>query len=188
MFLRKTAGGRDPLPITMSGVRMGERVLQIGVDDAAVAGALAAKVGLSGHAAMAVADREAAQKAQAGAVEAATLMDVQVTPLDALPYTDHAFDLVVINSTGGLLTSLDAATRAAALRECHRVLRSGGRVIAIEGGQRSGLAALLRPAPKPDPAYGASGGTVAALEAAGFRPVRLLADREGYLFTEGLRT
>ncbi len=188
MFLRKTASGRDPLPITMSGVRMGERVLQIGIDDASLAGTLAAKVGLSGHAAMAVPDAATAQKAQAAAVEAATLMDVQVTPLDVLPYPEHAFDLVVVNSMSGLLTAMSPAVRGAALRECQRVLRPGGRVITIESGQRSGLAALLRPGPKPDAAYAAAGGTVAALEAAGFRPVRLLADREGYLFTEGLRT
>jgi ubiquinone/menaquinone biosynthesis C-methylase UbiE len=189
MFLRKAVGGgRDPLPITMSGVRMGERVLQIGVDDPALAGALAAKVGLSGHAALAVVDDDGAQKARSGAEEAATLMDVQVTPLDALPFTEHAFDVVVINSVGGLLTALGAPGRAAALRECHRVLRQGGRVVAIESGARGGLSALLRPSPKPDPAYTEAGGTVAALEGAGFKPVRLLADREGYRFTEGLKT
>ena len=64
MFLRKCRG-REPLPVTMSGVRMGERVLQIGVDDPAVAGALAAKVGLSGNAAIAVADERVAARAQA---------------------------------------------------------------------------------------------------------------------------
>ncbi len=40
MFLRKTR--IEPLPVTMSAVRMGERVLQIGVDDPAVASAIAA--------------------------------------------------------------------------------------------------------------------------------------------------
>ena len=53
MFLRKTKQ-RDPLPVTMSGVRMGERLLQVGGDAAALAGALAAKVGLSGAAAIVV--------------------------------------------------------------------------------------------------------------------------------------
>jgi SAM-dependent methyltransferase len=137
---------------------------------------------------MAVADSDAAQKAQAGAAEAATLLDVQVTPLDTLPYAEHAFDLVVVNSMGGLLTALDAATRQGALRECHRVLRPGGRVVAIEPGARSGLTAWLRPSPRPDAAYLGAGGTVGALEAAGFKPVRLLAAREGYRFTEGLKT
>ena len=31
------------------------------------------------------------------------------------------------------------------------------------------------------------GGVVGALEAAGFRPVRLLAEREGYKFAEGIK-
>jgi hypothetical protein len=48
MFLRKTR--IEPLPVTMSAVRMGERVLQIGVDDPAVASAIAGKAGLSGNA------------------------------------------------------------------------------------------------------------------------------------------
>ena len=62
-FLRKSK--QAPLPVAMSGVRMGERVLQIGIDDPAVAGALAAKVGLSGHAAMALTGEPDAVKARA---------------------------------------------------------------------------------------------------------------------------
>ena len=63
-----------------------------------------------------------------------------------------------------------------------RVLRSGGRVVIIEGGAR-GLTSMLRSrAPMVEPAT-----TVAALSAAGYRAVRPLADREGYRFTEGLK-
>jgi len=62
MFLRKSRVA--PLPVTMSAVRMGERVLQVGVDDPAVASAIAAKVGLSGHAALAVADERDAARAR----------------------------------------------------------------------------------------------------------------------------
>ena len=54
MFLRKPARELEPLPIAMSGVRMGERALQIGLDNPALAGAIAAKVGLSGTAAIVV--------------------------------------------------------------------------------------------------------------------------------------
>ena len=36
-FLRKTKS-TEPLPIVMCGVRMGERVLQIGIDDPSLAG------------------------------------------------------------------------------------------------------------------------------------------------------
>ena len=64
-FLRKSKLER--LPIVMSGVRTGERVLQIGVDDASLVGAIAAKVGLSGHAAIVVATERAAAAARAAA-------------------------------------------------------------------------------------------------------------------------
>ena len=43
---------REPLAVTMTGVRMGERVLQIGMTDASLTGVLSAKPGLSGHAAI----------------------------------------------------------------------------------------------------------------------------------------
>ena len=56
MFLRQSTVGREPLAIAMSGVRMGERLLQIGMDTPVVSGLLAAKPGLSGESAMVVPD------------------------------------------------------------------------------------------------------------------------------------
>ena len=167
---------------------MGERVLQIGVDDPALAGALAAKVGLSGHAAIVAADAAAAERVRAGAAEAGGLADIHVAPLDQLPFDGAAFDAVIVHSRSGLLQSVDQAQRVRVLAECRRVLRPGGRIVVIEAGERTGLTAMLRPGSKPDPAYEAQGGAMTALEGAGFRPVRLLADREGYRFVEGLNT
>ena len=43
MFLRQSTVGREPLAIAMSGVRMGERLLQIGMDTPVVTALLAAK-------------------------------------------------------------------------------------------------------------------------------------------------
>jgi ubiquinone/menaquinone biosynthesis C-methylase UbiE len=186
-FLRKMSA-RDPLPVTMSGVRMGERLLQIGVDDARLAGQLAAKVGLSGHAAMVVSDEAAADRARAGIADAGGLVDLQVTRLDALPFPPESFDAVVVHNMNNLLTSIDASRRTQVVNEWRRALRVGGRIVVIESGMRSGIGALLRPGPKPDADYQRSGGTLAALEAAGFRPVRLLGDREGFKFIEGLKT
>ena len=82
-FLRKSSVER--LPLAMCGVRMGERALQIGIDDPSLAGAIAAKVGLSGHAAIAVSDERTAAKARAAGATAGVLVDVHVTPLDSLP-------------------------------------------------------------------------------------------------------
>lgn len=183
-FLRKSV--REPLPIAMSGVRMGERVLQIGIDDPAVAGTIAAKAGLSGHAAMALTTEAAAAKARAAAAHAGALVDVQVAPLGALPFGDGAFDVVVLHSVGGWLASLDAAARTGAFRETARVLRAGGRIVIVEPGPRSGLASLMRPQ-RVDKAYEETGGAAGALANAGFRASRVLAEREGYRFSEGMK-
>lgn len=178
---------RDPLALTMSGVRMGERVLQIGVDDPRLAGAIAAKVGLSGHAAIAVGSEAEAHRARKGSADSGGLADVHVTGFDTLPFAAQEFDVIVVHSRGGRLAALDAGGRLALLHECHRVLRPGGRLVAVEPGPRSGLRALLERTPAADPAYEQSGGTLAALGAAGFKPVRTLGEREGYRFTEGFR-
>ena len=66
-FLRKSKTDTEPLPMTMSGVRMGERLLQIGVDDPKLRRRDGAKVGLSGSASVAVSDEAAAARARGGA-------------------------------------------------------------------------------------------------------------------------
>jgi SAM-dependent methyltransferase len=184
MFLRKSR--IEPLPVTMSAVRMGERVLQIGVDDPAVASAIAAKVGISGNAAIAVTDERDAARANSAAAHAGVLVDVRVTPLAPLPFDNEAFDLVIVHGMRGLLSLLDANGRSAAMREWHRVIRHGGRVMTIEPGTISGIKGLIRQR-RGDDAYAGGGGVIGALESAGFRPVRLLADREGYKFAEGIK-
>jgi SAM-dependent methyltransferase len=174
--------------MAMSAVRMGERLLQIGIDDTMQLGALAAKVGISGHAAIAVFDERSADRARAAVANAATLADIAVTIDGVLPLDAESFDVGIVNSVGGLLVALDPAVRARLLAELFRVMRTGGRVMTVEPGTRSGLKAMFAPAAKVDEEYERSGGTVSALQSAGFRPVRLLADRDGLRFTEGLKT
>ena len=185
MFFRKPR--IEALPVTMAGVRMGERLLQIGVDDAGLVAALASKVGLSGAAAHAVDNERDAARARSAASGAGALVDVQVTPLRALPFEPGSFDLVVIHSLGGLLASMTPEERVGCLQSVHRALRGGGRAVVIEAAPRQGLAALFR-GHAVNEHYAAAGGAEGALRAEGFRPVRLLGDREGYRFTEGLKT
>jgi ubiquinone/menaquinone biosynthesis C-methylase UbiE len=182
MFLRKTKP-REPLPITMTGVRMGERLLQVGVDDAAYAGALGAKVGLSGTSAVVVADEASAARIQAAASKAGALVDVSTAPLEVLPYPDAGFDVVVLHSRRAGLGTPAPGISATALRECWRVLRTGGRIVAITTGTRTGLAAYFRGGSGPD-----APDVEGPLAAAGFRPVRLVGELEGLRFTEGLKT
>ena len=149
-------------------------------DDPGVAGAIAAKVGLSGSAAAAVIDDDAAEKMRRAASGAGVLVDIQVTALEQLPFDDGAFDVVLVHSARGQLAQLDSAAVTGAVRQWHRVLRRGGRVVVIEPGQRTGIGALLG-------GSATAAATIPALEAGGFRPVRVVGDLEGLKFTEGLR-
>jgi ubiquinone/menaquinone biosynthesis C-methylase UbiE len=172
----------------MAGVKLGERLLQIGVDDAVLAGQLAAKTGLSGTAAHMVSSDHDAVQVQRGAKKVGVLVEVRVGMLDRLPFDDDAFDLVVVHSAHAQLASATDAERVAVLRDARRVLRPGGRLIAVEAGTANGVRSLLRSAPAAQAAYDATGGTPAALRQAGFGAVRDLGDREGLKFAEGLNT
>ena len=186
-FLRKSSVGVEPLAVTMSGARLGERALQIGVDRPDIVAAIAAKTGLTGLASIVVADETAASAARAAVADASALADVHVGPFHPLPFADGTYDVVVVHSVGGLLSTTAPEGRERMLSECRRVLRVGGRLIALEAGSPAGLRGLFSGA-RPDVKYEASGGTRAALEAAGFRAVRTLGDREGYRFIEGLKS
>jgi ubiquinone/menaquinone biosynthesis C-methylase UbiE len=157
----------DPLQVAMTGVRMGERYLQVFCSDAALTRGLATKTGLSGVAALAAPDNAQARQATKAADKAGVLIDIKTTSASQLAWDDGAFDMVVVDNTGGEFEKLTPDDRAACLREARRVLRHGGRVEFIEReSQRTGAEALLT--------------------AAGFKPVRTLAERDGFRFVEAL--
>ncbi len=170
------------LVVGMAGVKMGDRFVQIGCAHGGRLGAVAVRVGLSGRAAAAVPDDASAARARKGAAEAGVLVDVDVAPPARLPYDADAFDVALVDNTGGLFTTLRAEDRVAAVRELLRVLRPGGRVIVVSASPRAGLGALLTRAQS-----GPSFDAVPVLQADGFKSVRPLADREGLLFVEGIR-
>jgi SAM-dependent methyltransferase len=181
-FLRKPATSRDPLPLVMSGVRMGERLVQIGIVDARLLTMLASKPGISGRSALVVRDDQDAIRAQSAAAGEGLLLEVHVTR-DRFPFDDASFDVAVVHGADQSLAALDESARAALLAECYRSLRVGGRVIVLESGTRHGIAGWFQhPTPATDTAS-----AIAALQGARFTAVRLLADREGYRFTEGLK-
>ena len=185
MFLRQTTIGREPLAVAMSGVRMGERVLQIGMDTPAVTGLLAARPGLSGESAMVVPDDATAVNAKRAAEHVGALVNIRVHTLETLPYDQHSFDLVVAHNRNGQLAGLSETQRSQALQEFRRVLRSGGRIVVIEKGTPTGLTAIFRT--RKNSNANAAASTVKMLEAAGFRSVRPLGDRDGYSFVEGMK-
>src|SRR5262245_54872488 len=65
MLMRRGRGrSMDPLQVSMTGVRMGEKFLQIGCSDKALLAGLAAKVGLSGSSAVVVGSAAEAKQAE----------------------------------------------------------------------------------------------------------------------------
>jgi SAM-dependent methyltransferase len=183
MFLRESTVGREPLAVSMSSVRVGERVLQIGMNDPDIARAIGEKVGITGLSTVVVPNETAAACVRSG--EGLSAADIRIEPLDRLPFDQDAYDVAIIHNAEGLLMSLEPAVRDGAIREWRRVLRPGGRVIVLDPGTPTGIRALFGGRSRGSEA---SGQTVAALQAAGFGAVRVLGDRQGYRFIEGLKS
>src|SRR6188472_3459409 len=146
MFLKKS----DPylLIVGMTGVKMGDRFLQVGCPHG---GRLAAE-------------------------DAGVLVEVETAPPTRLPMAGDEFDLVVVDDTAGLLGTMRPEDRVASVRELVRVLRPGGRVLVVGAAPRGGLGAVLSRS-QSGPPFVASGDAVKALEADGFKSVRTLAER-----------
>jgi ubiquinone/menaquinone biosynthesis C-methylase UbiE len=180
LFPRRDDANR--LVVGMIGVKMGDRVAQIGCADGARLGAVAAKVGLSGRAVAIVPDAAAATRAQKGASQAGALVEVEIARPTRLPADDGAFDLALVDNTDGSFSALRPEDRVAAVRELLRILRPGGRVMVIGTAPRGGVGALLSRAQS-----GAPFDARPSLEADGFRAARMLAERDGLAFVEALK-
>ncbi len=182
MFLRKTRLERDPLTVTMSGVRLGEKALQIGEGDSRVMALIASRTGLSGTAAVVVLDDQAAARVRRVLDDAGALATVGV--VDQGPPPDAAaFDLIVVHDVPHTIGSPNIPVRSGWLQMCQRALRTGGRIVTVEQGTPVGLRAWFGSGTE----SGDAGGTLAILTGAGFQNVRMLGDREGLRFIEGLK-
>jgi ubiquinone/menaquinone biosynthesis C-methylase UbiE len=171
-----------PLVVGMTGVKMGDRLVHVGCANPPQLAAVASRVGLSGRAVAVVGDAATAARLQRAASKAGVLVDTEVAPPSALPVEDSAFDLAIIDDGDGMFGRMSAADKAATVREVSRALRPGGRVMVIGSTRRAGLGGLLSRAPSAPPFDPSS-----VLQADVFRTVRTLAERDGYVFYEGLK-
>ncbi|HXW07579.1 MAG TPA: methyltransferase domain-containing protein [Vicinamibacterales bacterium] len=168
----------EPLAVSMSGVKLADRLLVVGCGDPRLVAALALKVGLTGRACALDDSPERVAHAQRLAEREGALLEGLVSDRAAVDLPDASFDLVV-------LRHVEPAAPADALAEAKtalRILRPGGRCLVI-GGSAGGFG-VLRPAAPPGPD---SPELVRALETAGFAAVRQLAERGGQRFVEGVK-
>jgi len=179
MFLRKSRIERDPLAVTMSGVRLGEKALQIGEGDTRVAALIAARTGLTGRAVIVLLDEHSAERVRRAVDDVGALAEVGVVDQGDQP-TDAGFDVIVVHDVSQTIASSHAAVRSGWLQLCYRTLRGGGRIVAIESGTPVGFRGWFRGAKDVRAAE-------AALASAGFTGVRVLGDREGLRFVEGFK-
>jgi SAM-dependent methyltransferase len=178
--------GPYALALAMTGVRLGERLLLVG-DDAVQIAQFAAKVGLTGRCAVVVGSEESAARVEAAAADAGVLLEeVTCGALPALPVGDGEFDVAVLEAGPTLLTRLDGPGRSELAQSFHRALRTSGRLVVVEGHPPT-LFRRFHSLPAGLEAFRAGGGALALLQTAGFHPVRVLADRNGQRFTEGLK-
>lgn len=168
----------------MAGVKLGDRFLAVGLSDPQLTAALAMKAGLTGRACGIDADAARVESAASAIERDGALIEAARAPWGMLPFDEGAFDVVVIRD---VLRMLPVQARMLAANEVLRVLRPGGRVVAIEPAPRGGVIGALLNRQQSDPDYAPSGGAVAALTGAGFAAVRQLAEHQGEIFVEGIK-
>ena len=159
MFLRAVERRREPLAVTMSGVRLGERALQIGVDDPGIVGALAAKTGMTGpgHGRRDGPDqRRTRARRRGGQWSTGRRPDCADGHAPLRRWLLRRGRHPQRERSARVVERRRARTR---VRECRRVLRPGGRASSLEAGTPTGLRAILG-VPKRDASYEAAGGTV----------------------------
>lgn len=166
-FLRKPGREEAPLVVSMTGVRLGDRVVFAGTNPALLT-PLAARTGLSGQV-LAVGADAAGLKARAEReghlVEAATE-----------PPADASYDVAVVETSGdwaSMIAPLVAAVRPA------------GRIVVVIGAPVQGPLAFLKASAARGPEAAL---VVESLERAGWRRVRSIGGRDGLAFVEAMRT
>jgi hypothetical protein len=181
LFKFRRSRGPLELALGMSGVRLGERLLQVGPGEPAFFAAAAAKTGLTGQACAVVTTAAARVALEAAAVREGVLVEV-AEAAGSWPYTHDSFDLAVIDAN--TLLGADVSSQSVIGAELLRVMRGGGRVLAVHVTPRGwGRLVGLDPAASGDVAPI----LIQFLERAGFGPVRFLAAREGLTFVEAFR-
>jgi hypothetical protein len=184
IFKLHRARGPADLVVDMAGVRLGERLLQAGVCHPRAFAIMAGKAGLTGRTCAVVDARAAAATLEAAAAAEGVFVEVTVAPGGAWPYDAASFDVGILD--GNALLGASDGDRALRLADLQRVVRPGGRLLAIYR-VRQTLAGRLGFEPATRQASREAQTLAEWLTTGGLKPVRILAEREGFAFVEGFR-
>jgi ubiquinone/menaquinone biosynthesis C-methylase UbiE len=154
------------LIVSMVGVKLGERLLQIGGGDGLLLAALGAKTGLTGQVSAVELDAEAAARVKDQAMKDGVLSEVQAAPFEQLPFPDGSFDIVVIPYFTGPPTA-PGGEHLPGVAEAFRLLRLGGRLSVIGRAKSKAISNQL--------------------QQQGFKAARLIAERDGHAFYEAIK-
>jgi hypothetical protein len=164
--------------LAMVAARAGDHVFVVGAGDPALAAELARVTGLNGQLTVIDETNGAAARVEHAARQAGALVTFHGAPPTALPVDRNSADIVLIVRRLGTMNEGDRLQTAV---EAWRVVRPGGRLIAIEGGGTSGMFRIFR-APSLD-----AEAIRAALAAGGWRASRLLAEVRGAIYVEATK-
>jgi ubiquinone/menaquinone biosynthesis C-methylase UbiE len=179
----KKSAPREPMEVTMTGVKLGDRLLAVGVADTDLIALLARRVGLTGRACVVDPDAERVRTAAAAIEKEGALVEVTQAPWGMLPYDDNSFDIAIMRD---LLMTMRPDVRVRCLNDIYRVLRPAGRIIVIEPAPRGGIGAYFSQVTM-DPYYVKHGGATKAIQAEGFIGARVVGQHEGTIFVEGAK-
>jgi hypothetical protein len=180
VFVRLLRGdtARDDLVVSMTGVKIGDRLIVMGLSEPRLLAALGSKVGLTGRACGVDSDETTAAAAGHHAEKSGVLVEVAAAPWNRLPHEAGEFDVTFIRAAGSLQ---DEVSLKQAVDAGRRLLRDGGRCVVLVTGAARGLRRLRAPAAGPP-----AGRVVELLREAGYRGARVLAERTGLAFAEAV--
>ncbi len=163
--------------LAMIGAKAGQQVLMVGAADSRLAAAVAGITGLNGRTVVVDPSPDAQRSVDTAAADAGTLVEFEQRSFSAISADAGVFDIVVLSQS----LSMPGENPVTIVSEAVRVVRPGGRIVAIEGASTAGLFSALR-----RPRAALTGDAMRDLLAsAGLRATRVLAEVDGVTYVEG---